>query len=180
MPIPTTKTSGGDTGEARQLGDGWTMADFRADQDELMFKDGEFQMLEIALNICKKNPNSKIKTLEPEEIEAKFERNKSDNLLVKTQSLVNLMSSQVSPKSAFSAVGLFSDPNAVVEESKEFFGDNFWKGNSNKETQEPTLTNEEKQLFEDETNKQVNNNITNNKREDGNVSSAKTSKQKSE
>lgn len=165
IPIPSTKTSGGDTGEARQLGDGWTMADLRADQDELMFKDGEFQLLEIALDICKKNPNCNIKDLEPEEVEAKFERNKSDNLLVKTQSLVNLKSAQVSPKSAFSSVGLFSDPNAVVEESQEFFGDNFWKGeNTEQPVQEPTLTPDEKQMFENAENKQNNNQNSKNKK----------------
>ena len=159
IPIPSTKTSGGDTGEARQLGDGWTMADLRADQDELMFKDGEFQILEIALSICKKNPNCDIKDLEPEEVEAKFERNKSDNLLVKTQSLVNLMNAQVSPKSAFSSIGLFSDPNAVVEESQNFFGDDFWKGkNEQKVNDESVLTDEEKQMFEEE-NKQMTDNI---------------------
>lgn len=133
IPIPSTKTSGGDTGEARQLGDGWTMADLRADQDELMFKDGEYQILELILNICKKNPSCEIRELEPEEVEAKFERNKSDNLLVKTQSLVNLMNAKVAPKSAFSSVGLFSDANAVVEESQEFYGDNWWNASEEKE-----------------------------------------------
>ena len=117
MPIPTTKTSGGDTGEARQLGDGWVMADLRADNDELMFKDAEIKTLELVLKICKTNPNCEIKILEPEECEIKFERNKSDNLLVKTQSLMNLINSGVAEKPAYSAVGLFSDPNAVVEES---------------------------------------------------------------
>lgn len=151
IPIPSTKTSGGDTGEARQLGDGWTMADLRADQDELMFKDGEFQVLEIALNICRKNPKSAIKELQAENVEAKFERNKSDNLLVKTQSLVNLKTAQVSPKSAYSVVGLFSDPNAVVEESEKFFGDGFWA--EDKKEEEPKLTDEEQQLFDDEENK---------------------------
>lgn len=127
IPIPSTRTSGGDTGEARQLGDGWTMADLRADQDELMFKDGELQSLELILNICKKNPNSEIKELVPEELEVKFERNKSDNLLVKTQSLVNLKSAQVAPKAALSAIGLFSDANAIAEESEKFFGEDWWK-----------------------------------------------------
>ena len=117
------------------------------------------QILEIALSICKKNPNCDIKDLEPEEVEAKFERNKSDNLLVKTQSLVNLMNAQVSPKSAFSSIGLFSDPNAVVEESQNFFGDDFWKGkNEQKVNDEPVLTDEEKQMFEEE-NKQMTDNI---------------------
>ena len=83
IPIPSTKTSGGDTGEARQLGDGWIMADLRADQDELMFKNSEMSMLELVLKICKTDPNCNINELEPEDIEPQFERNKSDNLLVK-------------------------------------------------------------------------------------------------
>ena len=130
IPIPSTKTSGGDTGEARQLGDGWIMADLRADQDELMFKNSEMSMLELVLKICKTDPKCNINELEPEDIEPQFERNKSDNLLVKTQSLMNLMNAKVSPKSAMSVVGLWSDANAVCEESKNFFGENWWKENN--------------------------------------------------
>lgn len=138
IPIPSTRTSGGDTGEARELGDGWVMADLRADQDELMFKNGELSMLELVLKICKTNPNCKINSLIAEDIEPQFERNKSDNLLVKTQSLQNLRASQVSPKSAMSVVGLWSDPNAVVEESKAFFGEDWWK-TPDKQEQKGTL-----------------------------------------
>lgn len=130
IPIPSTKTSGGDTGEARQLGDGWVMADLRADQDELMFKNGELNMLELVLKICKTDPKCEINDIEIEDIEVQFERNKSDNLLVKTQSLQNLMNAKVSPKSAMSVVGLWSDANAVCEESKEFYGENWWKGDN--------------------------------------------------
>lgn len=142
VPIPSTKTSGGDTGEARQLGDGWTMADLRADQDELMFKNSELTMLEIALDICKKDPVCPIKELEPEDVEIQFERNKSNNLLVKTQSLQNLRASQVSPKSALSVVGLWSDPNAVAEESKEFYGEDWWKDTKNQEQKGITVEDE--------------------------------------
>ena len=135
IPIPSTKSSGGDTGEARELGDGWVMADLRADQDELMFKNGELSMLELVLKICKTDPNCKINELEAEEVDQKFERNRSDNLLVKTQSLMNLRSAEVSPKSAMSVVGLFSDANAVVEESKDFFGEDWWKDKKEKQGQ---------------------------------------------
>lgn len=135
IPIPSTRNSGGDTGEARELGDGWVMADLRADQDELMFKNGEINMLDLILKICKTDPKCTIKDLAVEDIEIQFERNKSDNLLVKTQSLQNLKSAQVSPKSAMSVVGLWSDPNAVVEESKEFFGEDWWKVTDKKNEQ---------------------------------------------
>lgn len=142
IPIPSTKTSGGDTGEARQLGDGWIMANLRADQDELMFKNGELNMLELVLKICKTDPSCKINTLEVEDIEVQFERNKSDNLLVKTQSLQNLMSAKVSPKSAMSVVGLWSDANAVCEESKSFYGENWWKDNNTNNSNNEVKPNE--------------------------------------
>lgn len=142
VPIPSTKTSGGDTGEARELGDGWTMADLRADQDELMFKNSELTMLEIALDICKKDPKCSINDLDVEEVEIQFERNKSNNLLVKTQSLQNLRASQVSPKSALSVVGLWSDPNAVAEESQKFFGEDWWKTPTKQEQKGITVEDE--------------------------------------
>lgn len=142
VPIPSTKTSGGDTGEARELGDGWTMADLRADQDELMFKNSELTMLEIALDICKKDPKCSINNLDVEEVEIQFERNKSNNLLVKTQSLQNLRASQVSPKSALSVVGLWSDPNAVAEESQKFYGEDWWKTPTKQEQKGITVEDE--------------------------------------
>lgn len=140
IPIPSTKTSGGDTGEARELGDGWTMADLRADQDELMFKTSELNMLKLALKICKTDPKCEIKELESEEIEIQFERNKANNLLVKTQSLQNLRASQVAPKSALSVVGLWSDPNAVAEESKAFYGEDWWKDSKKEEDRQSGIT----------------------------------------
>ena len=128
LPRMKENSSGGDTGEARRLGEGWTIADLRADQDETSFKLGENQILDIALRICKKDPKCNINKLEVEDIESKFERNKSDNLLVKTQSLTNLKSAQISPQTALSVVGLFSDPTAVCDESKKFYGDSWWQG----------------------------------------------------
>lgn len=157
VPIPSTKTSGGDTGEARELGDGWTMADLRADQDELMFKDSELSMLEIALNICKKDPNCSINKLEVEDVEIQFERNKSNNLLVKTQSLQNLRASQVSPKSALSVVGLWSDPNAVAEESQKFYGEDWWKETKDKQQLGKTIEDEHFGNFNQENTEHIEN-----------------------
>ena len=51
IPRLNDKPSGGDTGQARLLGEGWTMADERAKQDELSFKKSEKQFLKLILNI---------------------------------------------------------------------------------------------------------------------------------
>ena len=69
----------------------------------------------------------KIKNLKISDIDIKFTRNKSDNLLVKTQGLMNMKQAQVTPEVAFTICGLFSDPNDVYAKSKKFFGEDFWK-----------------------------------------------------
>ena len=125
IPRLNDKPSGGDTGQARLLGEGWTMADERAKQDELSFKKSERQFLKLILNICKYK--SQIKTLKISDIDIKFTRNKSDNLLVKTEGLMNMKQSQVAPEIAFTICGLFSDPNDVYAKSKKYFGEDFWK-----------------------------------------------------
>ena len=125
IPRLNDKPSGGDTGQARLLGEGWTMADERAKQDELSFKKSERQFLKLILNICKYK--RQIETLKISDIDIKFTRNKSDNLLVKTEGLMNMKQSQVAPEIAFTICGLFSDPNDVYAKSKKYFGEDFWK-----------------------------------------------------
>jgi SPP1 family phage portal protein len=127
VPKMTDKSSSGDTGQARLVGEGWIMADERAKQDELSFKIGEKELLKIAIAICESKSETGIKKLRTSDIEIKFTRNKSDNILVKTQALLNLKSSQVSPEVAFNVIGLFSDSNEVVNKSVDFFGEDFWK-----------------------------------------------------
>ena len=125
VPRLNDKPSGGDTGQARLLGEGWTMADERAKQDELSFKKAERQFLKLILKICKyKNALTNLKI---SDIDIKFTRNKSDNLLVKTQGLMNMKQAQVPPDVAFTICGLFSDPNEVYSKAKKYFGENFWQ-----------------------------------------------------
>lgn len=129
IPRLNHKASGGDTGQARLLGEGWTMADERAKQDELSFKKSERKMLKLVIDICKYK--NKLVDLKLSDIDIKFTRNKSDNLLVKTQGLMNMQTAQVPPEVAFVTCGLFSDPNDVYQKGKEYYGEDFWKQNSN-------------------------------------------------
>lgn len=140
IPRLNDKPSGGDTGQARLLGEGWTMADERAKQDELSFKKSERMFLRLVIAMCKeltKNKEDKIQELKLSDIDIKFTRNKSDNLLVKTQGLMNMKEAQVSPDVAFVTCGLFSDPNDVYQKSRDYFKDNFWK-----ESEKNNLTSE--------------------------------------
>lgn len=151
IPRLNHKASGGDTGQARLLGEGWTMADERARQDELSFKKSEKKFLKLILNICKyktKDIEEKIQELRVSDIDIKFTRNKSDNLLVKTQGLINMKTAQVPPEVAFVTCDLFSDPNDVYQKGQKYFGKNFWEQNSNQEETMLTenITKQEKTL----------------------------------
>ena len=142
-------SSSGDTGNAKSIGEGWTMADARANQDEQNFKKHEKKALKLIIDICKQNnivgidkELAKIKDLSPLDIDIKFTRNKSDNLLVKTQGLLNMMSCQIEPQIAFETAGLFSDPNETFVRSNEYYDGKLWKGASeNTEGDKPKVMN---------------------------------------
>lgn len=122
IPKNSDKASGGDTGQARYLGEGWSMADARADGDEMEFKRCSKPELKMILKICRLAPNSEISTLTIKDIDQKFTRNKSDNFLVKSQGMLNQIQSGVSPDVAMTTSGLYSDPNETFNKSMEFYG----------------------------------------------------------
>lgn len=126
VPRMNDKPSGGDTGQARLLGEGWTMADERAKQDELYFKRTERRVIDLILKICKMT-QSKVKSLKSSGLDIKFTRNKSDNMLVKAQTLLYMKQAQVAPEIGFNVCGLFSDSTDAVKQSEAFFTDQFWK-----------------------------------------------------
>lgn len=116
--MPDRKSSGGgDTGQAVMLRDGWSDAEARAKDTELVFKRSEKRMLRIALRIIRDTVGS---SLNLHDIDVKFTRNKSDNLLVKAQGLQNLLEAGVNPRIAIGNVGLFSDPEQVYIDSEEY------------------------------------------------------------
>lgn len=106
------------------------MAYQRAKQDDLNFKKSERQFLKLILKICKEDirkDTDKIENLKISDIDIKIPRDKSDNLLVKAQALLNLLEAGVHPEIAFTVVGLFGDPHDVFQKSVKFQGEDFWK-----------------------------------------------------
>ena len=130
LGIPSMQDSvqNGSTGQANLVGQGWTMADQRANQDEEEFKKTDYKLLNQAIKICKKFDSDHIKSITVRDIDIKFTRNKSDNLLTKTQGLLNLKSAQVDPQTAFATVELFADPNEACTSSQKYY-ENFWNAN---------------------------------------------------
>lgn len=120
--VPDRRASaGGNTGQALIIGEGWVMAESTAKALEPIFVASEKQLLKAALKICAdtKNAPAEIKSLRLHDIDVKFTRNKTDNLLVKTQALMNLLQSGIHPRIAITYCGLFSDPEQVYQDSRE-------------------------------------------------------------
>lgn len=121
--VPDRQASaGGNTGQALIIGQGWQMAESHAKAFELKFNDPEKQFLRYVLSICKNNqfvPNE-LKKLEISCVEVKFTRNRTDNILTKTQALSTMLNSGIHPKTAIATCGLFSDPQQVWADSIEY------------------------------------------------------------
>ncbi len=119
--VPDRRASaGGNTGQALIIGEGWVMAESAAKSLEPLFISSEKQLLNVILKICQdsKNAPDELKSIELHDIDVKFTRNKTDNLLVKTQALINLLQSGIHPRIAITYCGLFSDPEQVYQDSK--------------------------------------------------------------
>lgn len=110
-------TNGSDTGEAVSLRNGWSVAEARALMTERFWNAAETRFLKLAIRICNDIAPDEIGDLGISDIDIKFTRNLSDNLLVKTQSLTNLKQAGIAKELAIQAIGLFSDPHAVAEAS---------------------------------------------------------------
>ena len=122
MATDTGTVTSGDTGKSKLVGQGYTMAGIRAEGDETMFEACDRQCLSNILAICRETADSKIKSLKSSEIDSKFSRDTSDNLLVKTQGLLNLYDCDIPREIANSVINLFNDPNSVTKMQEKIFG----------------------------------------------------------
>lgn len=118
--LPTTTkggTSTSDTGAAVLLRDGWQQCEARAKDTEQLFKRSEREFLRIVLGIM--NVTRDI-DLPLSDVECKFTRRQHDNLLTKTQGLLNMLEAGLKPEVAIAACGLFNDPMDVSTQSVEY------------------------------------------------------------
>ena len=120
------KSTGGNTGQAIVLSNGWTIAETAAKNTEVVFKDSEFQFLRVILRILArdKNVDAEMKSLKLSDIDIKFSRNKTDSLLVKVQALQGQLDAGVDPLTAFKTCDLYSDPQQVWVDSKPYIEEN--------------------------------------------------------
>lgn len=119
--MPTTTKGGAstsDTGAAVFLRDGWSQCEARAKDTELLFEESERSFLRLTLSIIR--TVVKEFNLSLREVDYKFTRRQHDNLLTKTQSLLQMLEAGLAPEVAIATSGLFNDPMDVAEQSKRF------------------------------------------------------------
>jgi len=118
MPNRNGGSSTSDTGSAVIMRDGWSAAEARAKDAELMFKKSERIFLRLVLNICK---TLKGMNLRVSNVEIRFTRRNYENILQKAQ-VLNLMlkNSKIHPRLAFEHCGLFVDSDLAYTLSEEY------------------------------------------------------------
>ncbi len=114
------QSTGGNTGQAVLLSNGWQIAETQAKSLEQIFSESEREMLKLVLKICEMTETNEVAYLKLSDIDIKFSRNRTDSLLVKTQALANQLQAGVHPLTAITTCGLYSDPQGVWNDSKPY------------------------------------------------------------
>lgn len=113
------QNTGGDTGQAVYLRNGWDFAEQRAKIDEPVIEKSEREFLKNALNILKTKQQIS-QHLRLSDIGIKITRNKTDNMLVKAQALNYLLEKGIHPKIAIKTCDLWGDPEKIYLQSKPY------------------------------------------------------------
>ncbi|MDO4477539.1 MAG: phage portal protein [Lachnospiraceae bacterium] len=118
MPNRNGGSSTSDTGSAVIMRDGWSDAEARAKNSELMFKKSERRFLKLVLNICRTLVGMDLKV---HNIEIRFTRRNYENILQKAQVLDLLLKNpKVHPRLAFEHCGLFVDSDLAYTVSQQY------------------------------------------------------------
>ena len=123
IPNRNGGSSTSDTGAAVLLRDGWSLAEARAKDSELMFKRAEKNVLKLILRICRDTQNvpEEVSSLKLKDIALQFTRRNYEAIQSKAQVLVSMLQqSKIHPRLAFESSGLFVDPERAYSISKEY------------------------------------------------------------
>lgn len=119
MPNRNGGSSTSDTGSAVLLRDGWSLAEARAKDSELMFKKSEQEMLKLVLRICRDMGSVNIRV---RDVGMQFSRRNYENIQSKSQVLVSMLQQpKIHPLLAFKHCGLFVDAENAYTISKKYY-----------------------------------------------------------
>lgn len=108
-------TSGGDTGQARLLGNGWESAQNQAQVDQSFLTKYERELLKNIIKICKLTEGCPVNQISANDVAIKFNINMSNNLLVKAEALKMLNEALVPEKAILTICGITKDVDGLGE-----------------------------------------------------------------
>lgn len=113
--------TGGNTGAAILLSNGWQLAETKAKTMEPIFSASEMELLEVVIAIMRNTPNvpEELKGLKKSDVLVKFSRNKTYDLVSRTSALSNMIRIGIDPAKAIAAVDIFDDAQQVTLDSLE-------------------------------------------------------------
>ena len=123
MPNRNGGSSTSDTGAAVIMRDGWSLAESRAKDSELMFKQSEHEVLRLILRIIRDTEglSEDVYNLKLKNLSLQFTRRNYENVQSKSQVLVSMLEQdKIHPRLAFTSSGLFTDPESAYQLSKEY------------------------------------------------------------
>lgn len=101
------------------LRNGWSQAEARAKDSELMFKESERRFLRLILRICRDLSDLDIMV---SDIDYRFTRRNYEDILTKSQVLTTMLGTdKIDPKLSFNACGLFTDPESAYLQSMAWY-----------------------------------------------------------
>lgn len=119
MPNRNGGSSTSDTGTAVIFRDGWSDAEARAKDTEMIFKKSERAFLKILLNILSVLSGLELK---PNQIEIRFTRRNYENIQAKAQVLdLMLKNNRIHPRLGFEHCGMFPDADLAYTISEEYY-----------------------------------------------------------
>lgn len=113
----TGSDGGGSNGVAIHLKNGWEETETQAKSVEKVFKKSERDLLRLVLRIMN---SFGITTLRLRNIDIKFARRYTDNILTKVQSLTSMLDAGIEPAIAIATSGIWNDPTDVYIQSRKF------------------------------------------------------------
>lgn len=121
MPNRNGGTSTSDTGSAVIMRDGWSAAEARAKDTELVFKKSEKEFLKLVLRICRDMGHLSLKL---SALEIRFTRRNYENIAQKSTVLTQMLACEkIAPELAFTHCGLFSDPQLAYRMSMDYMAE---------------------------------------------------------
>lgn len=118
------KSSGGNTGSAILLSNGWQLAETQAKSMELVFSESEKQALRVVLAIIRKSKDTdladtSIRSLRVSDVLTKFSRNKTYDLVSRVNALIALVTAGFDIEKSVGLVDITDDPLQFAIDSEE-------------------------------------------------------------